>query len=900
MALQHYRSKRDFKNTPEPKGKLSQLNGQRFVVHEHHASHLHYDFRLEIGGVLKSWAIPKGPSLNPADKRLAVMVEDHPVDYLHFQGHIAAGNYGAGDVIIWDEGTYRLVANDDSLQGLKDGRLSLYLYGEKLHGVFHLIRMAGQTRHWLFIKGDDEYAQPDKYAARVPGKDAVVTPKRQSASSRLPPAPTKRAKTPPADARVPVRKGKTDVMGAAIPGAVPAPMPSIIDPMRATLVDKPFSNPEWIYEYKWDGVRALCFIADSRARLFSRKEKELGFRYPEFAKLHNYIKAEQAILDGEIVSLDQNGIPNFQQLQLRIGLKGKADIQRAATEHPAVYYAFDLIYYNGLNLMHTPLIARKALLKQCLIENPVVCFSDHTKGTGEALFRKAAKSGLEGVIAKHRDSLYTQKGSGAWLKFKVVKRQEVVIVGYTNPRGTRPYFGALVVGLYDDNKLHYVGRVGGGFNHRSLEQVYELMRKLRTDEEPPFEETSHPNEPVNWIKPQLVCEVKFSEWTSDKRMRHPVFIGIRDDKDPHECKFEFEHATDDQIRAAQRHKMLSPSTPRHNTLRPEEFLRSRHVVDELKIATDGYSVSLTHLEKLYWPEQGINKGDLLKYYCAMAPHIIPYIKNRPLILKRYPDGVNEPFFYQHDIDNAPEFLRTIRLKTDEGRTLNYALCDNLAGLLYIVNLGTIAQHPWHSRVGTLDYPDWMVFDLDPQGVDFNSVCDVALALRDILSRLGLSAYVKTSGSRGMHVYVPVQPTYTYERVASFAASVARIVERRNPSLVTLERSLAKRPTACVYLDHLQNARGKTIVSAYSPREREEATVSTPLKWREVDRKLNPKIFTLAKARQRVTKQGDVFLPILTQPQGLEDATIKLAGLMTEKINVPRPNQGLKSAHQRHL
>lgn len=898
MGLETYHRKRDFTVTAEPKGALSRADRRRFVVQEHHASRLHYDFRLEAAGVLKSWAIPKGPSLNPRHKRLAVMVEDHPVEYINFQGRIAEGHYGAGEVAVWDSGVYEPMDGAHILAGLERGIVSFRLYGEKLRGGFHLVRIAHRFDQWLLIKADDEYTDPDWVLEPVlKGSAAHVSTRGSRASKNRPAAAGTRDKAKrerplaleerqrpqPVRRRIKTAPRQPGAQDVPLPGAVKASMPSVIEPMRATLVNKPFSDSEWLYETKWDGVRTVCFLARGQTRLFSRKEKEMSFRYPELADITRHLNATQAILDGEIVTLDERGHPNFQLLQARIGLEGDKDIARVAAEHPALYYVFDLVYYNGFDLTQAALSQRKHLLEQILTETSSVQYSRHVQGEGERLFDEVTRAGLEGVVAKHQDSSYVQQRSSAWLKFKVLKRQEVVIGGYTDPRGTRPCFGALVVGLYNEvGALHYIGHVGGGFTHASLEHIYDLIQPLRVHNSP-FAEPLRTHEPAHWLKPELICEVKFSEWTADRHMRHPVFMGMRDDKDPRQCIFEVARDTRAEVehqrtQASRQARTPSPTRSTASPIDAAQAFSRPHLSGDLHVSVDDAMVTLTHLDKIYWPERGYTKGDLLRYYYRIAPIILPYLKDRPLILKRYPNGIHEKPFYQHDVDAAPAFLRTVSLEVEQGRKVDYALCDNLASLLYLVNLGVLAHNPWHSRATRLDFPDWIVFDLDPEGVPFDVVCDVARALHGVLKKIGLESYPKTSGARGMHVYVPIAADYGYQQVADFAQAVARVVERQGPDVITLERTLAKRPAARVYFDHLQNARGKTVVAPYSVRERSAASVSTPLEWHEITQWLSPEDYTLVTIAERVHEKGDLFRDVLTRKQHLSVPLSKLAKL----------------------
>lgn len=464
-------------------------------------------------------------------------------------------------------------------------------------------------------------------------------------------------------------------------------------------------------------------------------------------------------------------------------------------------------------------------------------------------------------IAKQRDSRYEQRRSSQWLKIKTQMRQEVVIGGYTAPRKTRAYFGALVVGVYRDGALQYVGHVGGGFNRQSLQQTFEAMQPLKTDQSP-FADPPHTNEEVQWLRPQLVAEVKFAEWTADDRMRQPILLGLRDDKDPKEVTRERRRDVETEV---SRRTTRTDSEEAGAVIALADFLEMKAPGGDVQVRAQKHVAPLTHLDKVFWPDEGYTKGDLLQYYAAMGETLMPHLKDRALILIRYPNGIKGKFFFQHEVKNAPEFVRTEALAAEAGRVIDYAIADNLATLLYVVNLGAIAPHSWNSRVSKLDYPDWIVFDLDPEKVAFDAVCEVALAVKDVLDELELEGYPKTSGASGMHVYVPIKPIYRYEQVADFAERVAALVAARNPDCATLERSLKKRRSGKVYVDHLQNAKGKTVASVYAVRATPGATVSAPLDWVEVASARKPSLqdFTLADMVKRVAKKGDLFKPVLT-------------------------------------
>lgn len=848
MALETYRKKRNFRATKEPRGHSAAKNRNRFVVQEHHARKLHFDFRLEIGGVLKSWAVPKGPSMNPHDKRLAVEVEDHPVEYISFKGRIEEGNYGAGEVAIWDSGTFMPVGESSPADGLKMGKLKFRLRGGKLRGEFHLVRMSGKEKQWLLIKTSDEYSDPSWRIATV----LADRPEKRSAQD-----PARRKTGVATRSRT---AGKLQSV-ALIEGAIPSSFPEHIVPMLATLVDRPVDDSEWYIESKWDGVRALCFIRDGKVRLQSRNGKQLTMKYPEMKDMAGNVKATEAVIDGEIVALNEKGIPEFQLLQSRIGFQNAERIARSSDKPRIVFYAFDLLYVDGYDLSSATLEDRKALLNRILVTNDVFRYSEHTVGNGTDAFQRAGRMGLEGIVAKRSSSPYLQRRSSHWLKVKTSRRQDVVICGYTQPRNTRKHFGALVVGIYDGDRLRYAGHVGGGFNGKSLEHMFGLMQPLGL-EASPFERAPKTNEPVQWIKPLLVCEVKFAEWTREEAMRQPIFIGLREDKDPKECKIEVAGHTEEKVGGR------TTDSQRNRSKGEGKKAVASKLEGNITVHAGSLEIMLTHLDKVYFPATGHTKGDLIEYYTGMRDVILPYLKDRPLILRRHPNGIAGPSFYQHEVDKVPEYVVTAPIRGRGGKTIRYIVCNSLATLLYVVNLGTITQHPWHSRLAGIDEPDWMAFDLDPHETDYGAACEVALALKDFLAREGLVSYAKTSGSRGLHVYVPLSPGHLYPDVAKYSSHVARNVDAKLPSLTTLERSPAKRKKGTVYIDVLQNARGKSIAAPYSVRAREGALVSAPLEWPEVAAQTSPRSFTMDTMVARLASKGDLFRNVLTDGQRL--------------------------------
>lgn len=874
MALEAYRQKRDFRQTSEPRGIVARGEGQRFVVQEHHARRLHYDFRLEMGGVLKSWAVPKGPSLNPADRRLAVMTEDHPVKYIDFQGHIPEGNYGAGDMAIWDSGSYEVVDGDGE-RGVRRGKLVVRLHGRKLHGEFHLVRMRDEENQWLMMKGRDEYADPSWQL-----EPALLD------GSESPPKMTKRT------SKITTSKKET-VAAKASPEPRRARMPAKVSPMMATLIDAQPPGDDYLYEMKWDGFRAICFLRNGKARLVSRNHNDLSAMFPEIVEAVEKLKVREAVFDGEIVALDAEGKPSFQLLQNRTGIKTRE--RKKEPPAPVVFYLFDLLYLDGLDYTPCYLEERRAILRKLLPKTKKsgkLRFSEAVRGAAEGakLLEKARASGLEGVIAKAINTPYVQRRSEKWMKLKIELRQEVVIGGYTAPRRSRKRFGAVVVGLYKGDELRYVGHTGGGFNTRSLELVYQKMKPLGTDR-CPFVVKPHTNEAVQWIEPQMVCEVKFTEWTSDERMRHPIFLGLREDKNPREC-----------VREKPVH-MVAGAARKSRTAKPKPLLESvPDIADimqgelrgDVKARVGDQVLSLTNLHKKYWPTEGYTKGDLLRYYYTVAEYILPHLRGRPLILQRYPNGIKQKPFFQHNMQHPPEFMRTWEVVEPAG-PVRYALCEDLASLLYLVNLGTIAQHHWLSRIGNLERPDWIVFDLDPENIDWSVACEVAVGLNKVLGKLGLNSYAKTSGSAGMHVYVPLEAKYSFGQSRGFAELVAGVVRAQYPDVVTTERLRAKREHRHLYLDFMQNEGGKSVASAYSVRAVPGATVSAPLTWAEVKRTAGIGEFTMQTMPARLKQRGDLFSDVLEKPQRLEEAVSRLEKLLQ---SVPAaavaPNKSRKS------
>ncbi|MGI6296230.1 MAG: DNA ligase D [Armatimonadota bacterium] len=843
MSLDDYQSKRDFDSTSEPKGdEVKPGEGHHFVVNEHHATHLHFDLRLEIGGVLKSWAVPKGPSMNPKEKRLAVMVEDHPLDYLDFRGKIEDGNYGAGEVEIWDSGTYQLIEYD-----LDKGKVLFQLAGVKLKGEFHLVRLKSSNDEWLLIKGHDQYAQSDwKLQQVLPGggrkeREEIV----ESAG----------------------HKGGSAAAGDQLAADK---MPDKIAPMLATLIDAPFTDARWLFEVKWDGYRAIAFISPKAFKLQSRNNLDMLDRFPQAEVMPGFIDAETAILDGEMVMLDENGKPNFQALQ-NVARYYPGGDQAAHRKFQLVYYVFDLLYLNGRDLRSLPLIERKEMLSSIIRPNDFVKYSDHIEARGEDLFAQASAAGLEGVVGKRMDSPYVGRRSSYWVKIKAILRQEVVIGGYTQPLGSRAYFGSLVVGVYEKGKLRPAGQVGGGFED-TLQDIFAQLKPLVIDDSP-FDPIPSTNTPAIWVQPTLVCEVKFAQWTDDGIMRQPVFVGMRSDKDAREVVRESARHTGKLT-----HQRLSKvAGVTKAPMAAEEFFRQGKLSGDAIVAVDSAEVALSNLDKIYWPAEGYTKGDLLNYYYTVRDTILPHLKDRPLILRRFPDGIDEESFYQHNLEGAPEYLRTVPIQEGDS-IVNYAVADTTASLLYLANLGCIATNPFMSRVDSLQTPDYIAIDLDPEEVSFDLVCEVAMAVKSVLDEIGIEGFAKTSGSRGMHIFIPIEGIYDFAHTQSFGEILAGVVAARVPEIATTQRSIKERIGKQVYVDHLQNAAHKTLAGVYCVRECPGATVSTPLRWEEVAGKPDKREFTILTVPQRIEKYGDIFAGVLNKRQRLADALDRLQKL----------------------
>ncbi|HTM48074.1 MAG TPA: DNA ligase D [Bryobacteraceae bacterium] len=849
MSLKEYARKRTFTQTPEPAPKAPEVTpaGNFYCVQRHHATRLHYDFRLEVNGALVSWAVPKGPTLSPAEKRLAMHVEDHPLDYGNFEGTIPAGNYGAGSVMLWDRGTFETLGDLPAQAQLDRGDFKFRLHGEKLKGEFAIVRMKnrGKGNEWLLLKKKDAFADPE-YDAEQHDR-SVLTGRTQEEIAR----------------------GMAAVESAAgskhsyPKGAVKAPMPENITPMKGTLAASPPRGDGWLYEIKWDGVRAICMIANGAVRMVSRSGKSCERQYPELSVLPHFVDAREAVLDGEICVLDERGRPRFNLIQNRIMVSDPASIAALARSKPATLFLFDLLYLDGHDLRAIPLVERKKLLKAVVRPGGAIriseCFEE-----GEHLLEAAREQELEGVIAKRVDSRYEARRTNTWLKIKTVRHNECVICGYT--QGERDYFGALVLGVSENNSLVWAGNVGTGFDNARMAEIHRRLQPLVTAKSP-FKKQHKLLKGVTWVRPELVCTVKYIEWTPDGRLRAPVFIGLRPDVDPKEAVREWASQPEEPGEPS---VAPAPGTP----LLPET--QAQVILD-----IEGRQLKFTNLNKIFYPREGHTKRDLINYYNAVSALILPHLRDRPLSLKRYPNGIHADFFFQkRSAESFPEWLRTEPIYSEHNKApINYAVCNDRASLLYLANLGCIDQNPWMSRVGSLDSPDYILIDLDPQECSYDRIVEAALLVREKLDRIGLTGYPKTTGGDGMHIYIPLEPGYTYEQARIFAEILGMLVSGQRPDLFTTPRSVAKRDKGKVYFDYLQIGEGKTISAPYVLRAYDGAPVSTPLEWKEVKQGLAPGQFHIGNAVERFERVGDLFEGVLKKRQRLEKPLEKLEPLL---------------------
>jgi bifunctional non-homologous end joining protein LigD len=862
-TLSTYRAKRDPDRSPEPVGTVSPVPGNLFVVHKHAARQLHFDLRLEMDGVLRSWAVPKGPSYDVADKRLAVKVEDHPLEYGDFEGIIPAGNYGAGGVIVWDRGEW--VPLEDWRTGLEKGKLLFELKGYKLHGKWTLVKIKKSEKDWLLIKERDAYV-------KQPGD---VFPE-ESVLSGLTVEEVKAGEDSGSRLRQAIERS------GAVRGRID---PKSIEAMNAEPADEAFTRDGWIFELKLDGYRLIASKSRGEALLLTRNGNDYTGVFPEIARAVKALPVDECIIDGEVVVTDTRGLPSFALLQRRGRLTSAIDIKRAAVELPATFFAFDLLAFEDFDLRPLPLFKRKEFLTEVVPKLGPLRALDHIEREGEAFLAQVAAMGLEGVIAKKADAPYRRGRSAQWLKIKKEKTGDFIIVGFTEPKRSRAHVGALQLADTVNGTLVYAGRVGTGFNDTLLAELKAMLDPIVRRDPPcagpciapgatPLSSEDIPEtSTTTWVDPVYVCEVRFREWTPDGVLRHPAFLRLRNDKSPHECERQ------GWISA------VEPDTPEIVTESVDKSVDADAHADPPppppKAAVQK-TVNFSNPKKIYWPVEGYTKGDMIEYYRTVSPWLLPYLRNRPVVLTRFPDGIDGKSFYQKDAPEfAPEWMRTVPIwSEDTQRDIRYFVCDDVESILYVANMGSIPLHIWSSRVGSLELPDWCVIDLDPKEAPFSDVIRTALVLRRICEAAGLPSYVKTTGKTGLHILLPLGRQFTYAQSRTLGELLARLVLRELNEIATITRHVTRRGDK-VYLDYLQNRHGQLIVAPFSVRPLPGASVSMPVKWDEVNDSLDPRAFTIKTAIERMESLGaDPVAPVLeAKPdlaQVLEQLSIALA------------------------
>jgi bifunctional non-homologous end joining protein LigD len=864
--LAEYQRKRDFTRTGEPSGEKpppSTRPGRlRFVIQKHAASRLHFDLRLELDGVMRSWAVPKGPSLDPSVKRLAMQVEDHPINYNTFEGTIPKGEYGGGTVMLWDRGTYSSdqaatpKEEEDAIRdGLKRGDLKITFHGERLQGSFALIRMkfardssSSSKPQWLLIKHRDEFAaEEDVVADNMTSVDSGRTMEEIASgksrvwkSNREPKARIKSVSTAAASLPTPPLEPMYASIGSEIPGE------------------------GWTFEPKYDGIRVLAYATPTEVKLVTRNGKDKAQQFPEIVASLKKLASQtrhSLVLDGEIVALHDGEPARFQELQGRMHVKESHLIERRSSAAPAALILFDILVDGDDVLIQEPWAERRARLVKRVGKRVTsqLRLTESVEGDGRKMLEKARRQGWEGIIAKRIDSRYEPGNrSRAWLKLKIEFRQEFVIGGYTEPRNNREHIGALLLGYFDKDRFIYVGHTGGGFTRKGLEEMYRRLKPLERKTSP-FEETPKTNEKAHWVKPEIVVEVKFNEWTAERRLRQPIFLGVRDDKDPKEVNLE---PASVQKKSARGSTIASPparlsiaarakaatKAPQARTAR--QAPKSRAAGEKVDTASlleqltaiekkggeasldfgRGKTLKVSNLGKVFFPKEKYTKGGVMRYYTRIADFILPTIADRPLVLKRFPNGIDgESFYQQKASETTPSGVRVEIIETDGGEKQPRYVGGDLLTLLYTIQLGAISVDPWHSRVGSLEYADYTIIDLDPgPRANFARIIQVALWAKDVIDGFGLHAAIKTSGSAGLHIYLPLPPKTPNEAATLVAQLIATKVADAHPKETTIERFVKSRGAATVYVDYLQNIQGKTVAGPYCVRAKPGATVSTPL------------------------------------------------------------------------
>lgn len=870
--LTEYRRKRDLTKTGEPSGETATAPARpgrlRFVIQKHAASHLHFDLRLELNGVMKSWAVPKGPSLDPSVKRLAMQVEDHPIDYNTFEGTIPKGEYGGGTVMLWDRGTYfsdTAVSpdeEDDAIrEGLKRGDLKITFHGERLHGSFALIRMkfardrSSSKPQWLLIKHRDEFAtQENVVADNMTSVESGRTMEEIAADKGR----VWRSN------RDPKRKERTvsATKLAKSTSAAVTKLSTSLEPMYAS-VGSEIPGGGWTFEPKYDGIRVLAYGTSTDVMLITRNGKDKALQFPEIVaalkKLSSHTRRSM-VLDGEIVALIGGEPARFQELQGRMHVKESRLIARHSSATPAALILFDILMDGDDVLIREPWSDRRARLLKRVGKrvSTQLRVTESIEGDGEKMLAEARRQGWEGIIAKRIDSRY-EPGirSRSWLKLKIEFRQEFVVGGYTEPRNNREHIGALLLGYFDRDRFIYVGHTGGGFTRKGLEEMCNRLKPLERKTSL-FEETPKTNEKAHWVKPEIVVEVKFNEWTADRRLRQPIFLGVRDDKGAKEVSLEPTSVQKKSARGGRVGKARG-KTDTKSLLEALTAIEEKGGDGSLDFG-GGKKLKVSNLEKVFFPKEKYTKGDVMRYYTRIADSILPTIQDRPLVLKRFPNGIDgESFYQQKASETTPPGVRVEIIETDGGEKQPRYVGGDLLTLLYTIQLGAISVDPWHSRVQSLEYADYTIIDLDPgPRANFGRVIQVARWAKEVIDGFGLHAGIKTSGSSGLHIYLLLPPKTPNEAATLVAQMIATKVVDAHRKETTIERFVKARGAAMVYVDYLQNIQGKTVAGPYCVRAKPGATISTPLKWTELTDGLDPRAFHLGNAAERFERIGDIW------------------------------------------
>ena len=862
MALERYRQKRDFRVTPEPAGKVGKRRsrGLRFVIQKHAATRLHYDFRLELDGVLLSWAVPKGPSLDPNDKRLAMHVEDHPLEYGDFEGVIPPKQYGAGTVMVWDRGTW--LPKTDPADAYAKGRLKFDLEGEKLKGGWNLVRSRsgkyGGENSWLLFKEADEFARLGAQALIAEDRpDSVVTGRSLEQIATDADRVWHSNKSVAANVKGGALRKATKIEGLGkVEGARKAPLPELLEAQLATAAKTPPTGPAWVHEIKYDGYRMLCRIAQGQVRMLSRTDKDWTGDFSAVARALALLPVDDAWLDGEVVALDGHGRTSFQALQKALS---------AADSRSLKYLGFDLLHLNGFDLRGVVLTERKRLLRELLANAPAsIQYSEHFAAPGLAFFQNVRELGLEGMVSKRGDLPYRAGRGPAWQKIKCARRQEMVIGGYTDPEGSRQGFGALLLGVHDaDGRLAYAGKVGTGFSAASLDALSQALSRL-VQKKSPFH-----NPPVgaearraHWVKPTLVAEVSFTEWTDDGTLRHPSFLGLRADKPAREVVRE---PVEFPALAQRPNEAPAPASPRATT---------KPITDQNAVA----GIALTNPDKKLYPESGTTKRALALYYAAVGESMLAHLRDRPLTLLRCPNGWNEECFYQKKAEGGiNEAISRIEVDDGGGGSALYMMADSVSAIVALLQMGVLEMHPWGSRSGNLGFPDRIIFDLDPDdAVGWEDLKQAALLVKTLLDNIGLVPYVKTTGGKGLHVVVPIEPVVPWDHVKGFTKAVAEFLERTFPDRFTSKLLKISR-RGKIFIDYLRNSEGATAIAAYSTRARANAPVATPVSWTELSRDLRFDHFNVDNVPRRLARaKADPW-------RDLADAALPLSTAMMARV-----------------